>query len=369
MKTLATALSAILWMAGATFAHDPGLSSAEFILNGNTLTGNATFALKDIDELLQLDSSQDGRLQDAEIEEASDFLAEFGEMLYSIRLHDTEVQPTAALVSADLETGDLTFELNFEANEVILADSLSIEFIAFDDFAVGHRQYLKVLDQSGEVIDEQLLSRPEYTALSTAEPAAFTSPMTSPESPRVKESTLGASFFILGMEHLLIGYDHILFLLALLLVARTLWHVISLITTFTIAHSLTLGMATLLRWQAPASIVEPLIALSIVVVGVLHLWMPAISIKWLVSVTFGFGLVHGLGFAGVLQGLGISSDALFRSLLGFNLGVEAGQILVALVLFPVIRWMRQIQWRQVKFQPAAHAMIAVTGLYWLMERI
>ena len=139
----------------------------------------------------------------------------------------------------------------------------------------------------------------------------------------------------LGVRHILTGYDHLLFLAGVLVVLRTWRDVIRTITAFTLAHSITLALATTGLVAAPGRVVEPLIAASIVVVGIENLIRSVQGSRW--RMTFGFGLVHGLGFASALRdvGIGTTGGAIALPLAGFNLGVELGQIAVAAILVPL----------------------------------
>ena len=120
-----------------------------------------------------------------------------------------------------------------------------------------------------------------------------------------------------GVEHIFIGYDHIAFLIALLLWARKLWPVVKVVTAFTVAHSITLALAVLDVVTLPSSLVEPMIAASIVWVAAENFFSKRIAGRW--KVTFLLGLVHGFGFAGVLREFGLPSDALGLALAGFNI--------------------------------------------------
>jgi hypothetical protein len=141
----------------------------------------------------------------------------------------------------------------------------------------------------------------------------------------------------LGVEHIIGGIDHLLFLLALLALARGLWQTLTIVTGFTVAHSITLSLATLGVIDVPSRIVEPLIAASIVWVAVENLVAPSgIGRRWLIAMIF--GLIHGLGFASALTELDLSRQALMRALIGFNVGVELGQIAFVIVVMPPLAW-------------------------------
>jgi len=164
------------------------------------------------------------------------------------------------------------------------------------------------------------------------------------------------SFFLLGIEHILIGYDHLLFLLALILRGGNLWSLFKIITAFTIAHSITLALAALNVVMLPERLVEATIALSIAYVAAENLFMrKAVSHRWAVS--FVFGLVHGFGFSNVLRELGLPKEGLLWSLLNFNLGVEVGQAIAVLIAVPILFWLRKFRW-----EPRAVLAISVVVL-------
>jgi len=174
-------------------------------------------------------------------------------------------------------------------------------------------------------------------------------------------------FFVLGVEHIFTGFDHLLFLAGLLLVARGVGEVARLVTSFTVAHSITLGAAVLGVIDLPASVVEPLIAASIVVVAVENLVRR--GHRGRVWLTFLFGLVHGFGFAGLLRELGLGQGSVGAALAGFNLGVEAGQLAVVLAVAPVLLLARRQSWYARTAVPGFSALIGFFGAYWLVERL
>ena len=155
--------------------------------------------------------------------------------------------------------------------------------------------------------------------------------------------TGAGSFFPLGVEHILIGYDHLLFLLMLILRGGDLIQLLKIITGFTVAHSITLALAALDVVAIPSIVVESVIALSIAYVAAENLFPKfAASRRWTVS--FIFGLVHGFGFSSVLREIGLPKENLLLSLLNFNLGVEAGQAAIVLLLIPILLKLRLTRW-------------------------
>lgn len=175
------------------------------------------------------------------------------------------------------------------------------------------------------------------------------------------------AFFELGIEHILVGFDHVLFVFALMLRGGRIRSLLLIITAFTVAHSVTLGLAVLDVVRPPAWIVEPLIAASIAYVALENIFMArAVSRRWLVSLLF--GLVHGFGFAGALLEIGLPGDRLFSSLLFFNLGVEAGQAMIIALLFPALRWQSRFAWEP-RAVTSLSAVVLVVALGLLAERV
>jgi hypothetical protein len=176
-------------------------------------------------------------------------------------------------------------------------------------------------------------------------------------------------FFIKGFLHVLPwGLDHILFVLGLFLLSRDWKPLLLQVTAFTVAHSVTLALAALDFVKAPPSIVEPIIAASIVAVAVENILHPRYSV-WRLLVVFGFGLIHGLGFAGALNELDLPKTAFAVGLVGFNFGVEGGQLAVISLAMAATFWIRDpIRYRQRIVIPFS-TLIAALGLYWTIQRI
>lgn len=174
-------------------------------------------------------------------------------------------------------------------------------------------------------------------------------------------------FTLLGIEHILAGYDHILFLISLLMLGGSLAAVLKTVTAFTVAHSLTLSLAALHLVQVPGRLVESAIALSIVAVAAENIWRRGIRLKDRWWITFVFGLVHGLGFAAILAEMAVPRATLAVSLASFNAGVELGQVAVVAVIFGVLRLIQT--WpgeRTIRRLASAGAMTA--GAVWFIQR-
>jgi len=172
-------------------------------------------------------------------------------------------------------------------------------------------------------------------------------------------------FTLLGILHIFTGYDHILFLLGVLLVGGTLKTIIKIVTSFTIAHSITLALAALSVVTPPPRLVEVAIALSIIYIAMENLFVQIPEKRWLV--TFLFGLVHGFGFAGMLRQLGLPQKGLLIALFSFNLGVEIGQVAIVAVVFPYLIYIRRFPWHS-KVLKGMSLTILGFGLFWFFQR-
>src|SRR5213596_1256783 len=172
-----------------------------------------------------------------------------------------------------------------------------------------------------------------------------------------------------GIHHILIGPDHLLFLVGLLLLGGTIRQLAVVVTAFTVAHSLTLSLAALNLVTPPARIIEPAIALSIVYVGVDNLLIRG-GRDVRAWIAFAFGFIHGFGFANVLREMDLPARALGWSLFSFNLGVEIGQLLVVLVVasaFAALRARSETTGRRLVF--AGSIVVAAAGTFWFVQRV
>lgn len=193
--------------------------------------------------------------------------------------------------------------------------------------------------------------------------------------PKAQRSWIVAGMYLkLGVEHILLGFDHLLFVLALLIIARGTWLLVKTITAFTIAHSITLALATLGFVHVPAKPVEAVIALSIVFVAVEIVYSYrgrqslAQRVPWIVA--FAFGLLHGLGFAGALSEVGLPSGHIPVALLFFNVGVEIGQLLFVGAVFALVAICRSYKTMLPSWAKLAPPYaIGSAAMFWLFQRV
>jgi hypothetical protein len=191
-----------------------------------------------------------------------------------------------------------------------------------------------------------------------------------PSAAAVSRLATAATYLSLGFTHIVPhGFDHMLFVLGIFLLSRRLKEVLAQVSAFTIAHSITLALSMYGALSVPPAVVEPLIAISIAYVAVENMLMSRLR-SWRIALVFAFGLLHGMGFAGALQELGLPRSEFVTALVTFNVGVEAGQLAVIAGAFLLVGWFwtRQDWYRRRVVLPAS-ALIACIAVYWTVERL
>lgn len=397
---------AILLMATKiVHAHDPDTSYARFSVSRDAIHTTLTYDLFTLMSIHpQLDADRDRRVTAAELASRSAQFAEFFRERIQFEIDGKpadfgELQPlmlspeaNGVIEERDYHETKALVPFVFRKSLTQAPSDFFVSFNFFSDLGDLHT-VLGVIQQDGN--EHQVLFRDderdylfdtgyEATSPSSDDPKFATE---SPALPRSERSNKHDSltrqllnFFKLGVEHIFLGYDHILFLMSLLVVAR-LRELIKIVTSFTVAHSITLILATLEVIELPSRVVESAIAISIVYVSVENFWILArqsrassdsatsptkSSTRW--RVTFLFGLIHGFGFAGVLRELGLPTVGLVRSLVAFNVGVEAGQLAIVLMMFPVMVLLSRSARHAVVVRLASGA-IALCGMGWLVDRV
>jgi hydrogenase/urease accessory protein HupE len=322
---------------GAAYAHDPGLSLLDVRVAPTAII--ATLSLSAVDRPA---------------------LAEHGEALEVLALDSIQFQLDGARLAgrvrakeADADGGDNVVLIFVRSPGLRLTIRSNIP----SRLAIGHRELLTVRGPDGALLAERMLDGREN---------GVDVDLIVRHGTRSVESA--SQFLALGVRHILGGFDHLAFLAALLLGVRRLGSVVKTVTAFTVAHSLTLAVSVLGLVHVPAAIVEPLIAVSIVFVGIENLVREPMDSRW--RLTFAFGLVHGFGFAGALRelGIGAAGSDVVVPLGAFNVGVEMGQIAVAAVLWPVVRRFHAAPLATLRLASACSLIVAMSGLYWLLER-
>ncbi len=340
-------------------AHDPGLSTATITVGDHQIEVLLGFAEKDVESLLTVDGKPPYIRNSGKFETIRSELESLATQDINLLLEEVTAAPNQATAKRK-DNQNIEILLRFERTH---AARLRLVSKLFERLPFGHRQFASAQTTSGVNLGEAMLSSSENSWQIDLPNIA----------PSTVSANAGHSFFAflkLGVEHILTGYDHLLFLFALLVVCRDLRSILTVITCFTIAHSITLALSTLDVIRLPARFVEPLIAASIAYVGIENL-IRGDAPRWRWLITFSFGLVHGLGFAGALKEFGIGSGqfGIVLPLVGFNLGVEVGQLSVAAVALPILWQLRKNPGFVRQWIPVCSLAVTLAGSYWMIERL
>jgi hydrogenase/urease accessory protein HupE len=343
-----------LWSSVVALAHQPGLSTLFVDVGSNRVNAQLIVAWHELDASAPLDTNRDRTLSAEELAAARPRLLRLGE---SALAFESDGRMLSLKAPPDIQIDDTTgirFQLTFElpATQVLLVTS---EIVG--ELQPGHSQIVMVRDARGAKIGETVLDRnkptveiPLIVSASGKQPTSAT-----------------REFLLLGLEHIVTGWDHLAFLFGLLIVGGKLRDAVKIITSFTLAHSLTLALATFNLIRIPSSIVEPIIAASIIYVGFENILRRDFQKRWML--TFAFGLIHGCGFASILRemGVGTNGSSVVTPLVWFNVGVELGQLAIAALVLPLI-WKLKNSFPK-RWVPVTSVALIILGSYFLMQRV
>jgi hypothetical protein len=365
-------------------AHKPSDSYLTMSVNagGSNVAVRWDIALRDLDYVLQLDRDNDGALTWGEVRARGDDITKYATANLTLTNKDKPCAlTTAAPMQLDKHSDGTYAVLSLTAAcGAAITEALQVKYSLLFDVDPSHRGLV------------QWLAPGEKEALSVilgTESATQKLPLQAPSTWQTLKQ-----YVVDGAFHIWNGYDHILFLLSLLLpavlifrkndptVARKLWcnshilpadslllafkEVLKVVTAFTLSHSITLSLAALGLISLPSRWVESAIAASIIVAAVQNIRGVVDSKRWVMA--FGFGLIHGFGFASVLADLGLPQNALITALVGFNVGIEGGQLAIVAVFMPLAFWLRSTKFYHVQVFKWGSVLIALLALYWFLQR-
>jgi len=365
MLRVALILLLSVWVAPA-HAHKPSDSYLTLSLRGDQVTGQWDIALRDLDFAIGLDADGNGEITWGEVKAKHKEIAAYALTRLVIAADGAGCPITVIQHLIDNHTDGAYEVMRFTVDCPASPQILSIKYTLFFDVDPQHRGLLRLEDQGGT-----------HTAVFSPEHQTW--------QLEGHSAALGRQFldfFRTGVWHIWTGFDHILFLCALLLPAvlelrgrkwqavarfrQAFIDVFSIVTAFTIAHSITLSLAVLGFITLPSRLIESAIAASVIVAALNNLYPLIEKRLWIVA--FVFGLVHGLGFANVLTDLALPKPALAVSLVSFNLGVEAGQLAIVTTFLP-LAYLSRRSWLYPRLALGAGSLsIAVVASVWLIER-
>jgi len=367
----------LLWLAlpGCLFgfaqgglAHTTGLSTSELKFGTNGLDAEITFAgadlalaLAHLDAANPADWNRDGKLTSEEFAAGVQRVRKFAASCLAVEFDGRAAPPGPARLGLD-DKDNFRVEVSYAGER---PGRLKVSALLFEHLPPEHIHFITLHGDDSKSLGNKMLSPGDNTfeINLSATRAAEAEKEQPPVSPF-------AGFLKLGIEHICTGYDHLLFLFGLLLVCANFKSAIQVVTFFTLAHSITLALATLNLVRISGRLVEAAVAASIIYVAVENL-VQAGAPKGRWRVTFLFGLIHGIGFATVLRDLGVaaSTTGVAVPLVAFNVGVELGQIVIVGLILPVIWTLRKrdlfLRWGV----PACSGLVALLGGIWLTKRL
>ena len=364
MRLLMTFL--LLSLANTAQAHKPSDSYLILKIDGANVQGQWDIALRDLDFAIGLDGNGNGEITWGELRARHDAIAAYALPRLKIST-EGELCPSHATANlVDNHSDGAYAVLRFVAECAKPLTSVELNYSLLFDVDPQHKGLLRL----------------EYKGTTST---AIFSPDKSKQKFDLSEITLLRQFLDYAKEgvwHIWIGYDHILFLLSLLLPAvlyrsKKHWEavasfrpalidVLKIVTAFTLAHSITLTLATFGVVTLPTRLVESAIAASVVLSALNNVFPMFEGRRWMVA--FAFGLIHGFGFASVLADLGLPQDALLLALVGFNLGVEGGQLAIVSAFLPVAYYLRGTVFYRRVVLFAGSILIMLLASVWLVER-
>jgi hypothetical protein len=328
--------SVVTAIVAPALAHEVGVSNGTYTVSGASVDVEIVLARR---ELAATGASVDDRAAVARA------------IVDRVHVRGDDAECPGALVAARLTDNDgAAIKAKYACSAA--PTKVVVDLPLLDDLSHGHRHFAHVVADAPQ---DLVLFRGHSSIEASAHPS---------DAP---QSASAASLVRMGVEHILTGYDHLVFLFALVLVGGRTRALVSVITAFTLGHSITLALATLGVWAPSPALIEPSIALSIAYVGAENFFVVDASKRFLV--TFPFGLVHGFGFAGALQEIHLPPARIPAALLGFNLGVEAGQLAVLALVLPLVLAARRHPVFRGTGVRALSAGIVVAGLVWFVARV
>ena len=366
-RPIAIGILALVGLLPAAQAHKPSDSYLSIRVDAAAITGQWDIALRDLDFAIGLDADGNGEITWGEVRVKHAEIAAYALARIAVRSDDAPctIEPGAQQVDTHTDGAYTVLPLTIRCARA--PAQLAIDYALFADLDPQHRGLLNLQAQG-------------VTRTAVLGPQAPTQRF---ELATVNRWAQFIDYAREGVWHIWIGFDHVLFLLSLLLPAVLLWRarawqavetfraafvdVFKVVTAFTVAHSITLTLATLGVVELPSRWVESAIAASVVLAALNNVWPLFHGRRW--TVAFAFGLIHGFGFATVLADLGLPREALALALVGFNLGVEAGQLAIVAVFLPLAYALRRSAFYRRAMMFGGSLLIAALASVWLIERV
>ena len=364
LRGLTCLAALVLW--SSAFAHKPSDSYLSLRVDNTTIDGQWDIALRDLDYVLGLDDNQDGEITWGELRAHHVDIAAYALARLELTQDGRTCKTRAVEHLVDQHSDGAYAVLRFQAQCERPPQTLSAAYRLLFEVDAQHRGLLR-LEYAGQTQSAIFSAGTPTQRFALANPS------------RLRQF---ADYLAHGAWHIWIGFDHILFLLSLLLPAvlvrsegtwraaqhfrAAFWEVVKVVTAFTLAHSITLSLAALGVMTLPSRWVESVIAASVVLAALNNIFPRIISRRWIIA--FVFGLIHGFGFASVLADLGLPQDSLLLALIAFNIGVELGQLSIVVGFLPLAWMVRHTRLYRIGIFTIGSVAVIAVAMVWLIER-
>jgi hypothetical protein len=368
-RALSLLAFAAMLVHGAALAHKPSDSYLTIKVDGETIDGQWDIALRDLDFALGLDGNQDGAITWGEVKAKHGEIAAYALSRLTLGPADARCTPVLREQLIDHHSDGAYAVLRFSATCPAAPKVLDVGYRLFFDIDPQHRGLLNLSAQGATRAGILSADAPvqKFTLAELSKHEQF------------------VDYLAEGVLHIWTGFDHILFLLSLLLPAvlvrsripgvtwtaapsfkAAFWDVFKVVTAFTVAHSITLSLAALGVINLPSRLTESAIAASVVLAALNNVRPVVYGGRWIIA--FGFGLIHGFGFASVLTDLGLPQESLLLALVAFNVGVELGQLAIVAVFLPIAYALRDTVLYRRGILIGGSLVVAAIAVVWLVER-
>jgi HupE / UreJ protein len=365
MSHLIFAIMIVLFSQPA-WAHKPSDSYMSLTVHKERISGQWDIALRDLNDAIGLDANDDGAISWGEVRTQQTEIASYASSRLTLQSSEAICATVITDHLVDHHSDGAYAVIQFTATCPTEVHHLTIDYRLLFDLDAQHKGLLRL--SHGDRVRTVIFSQESPSHTLTIDDILLWQQV--------------QQYLHEGIWHIWLGFDHVLFLLTLLMPAvlarvdhrwqaiedfsSALWEVVRIVTAFTVAHSLTLSLATLGIIQLPSRLVESAIAASVMLAGVANLYANMAQRRWLFA--FLFGLIHGFGFANVLMDLRLPQGSLLLSLVSFNVGVEIGQLAIVALFLPVAYAFRQSYAYQLIVVRIGSLAVVVVALLWLAER-
>lgn len=360
----------LMFFSNMVSAHKPSDSYLTIKVQESHIEGQWDIAIRDLDYAMGLDQDLDGEISWGELQAHHEDISAYVFSRLKLYSEDDVCPIKTRQHLVDNHSDGAYAVIRFLADCEYSPHALTVNYNLFFDVDPQHRGLARIdYHNESDVVTQSLIFSPESSSqkLILVDAGSFRQFL---------------DYTKMGMWHISIGFDHILFLLALLLPSvlrrqegewravtcldMALWDVIKVVTAFTLAHSITLSLAVFKMVSLPSRWVESAIAISIVLAALNNIYPLFQGRRWVVA--FVFGLIHGMGFSSILLDLGLVENSLWLALIAFNAGVEIGQMIIVMIFIPFSYWLCHSTFYQPLILRMGSFIIAVLGIFWFIER-